>query len=75
MKSRLCALVEFGAPVSVAAAVVLDDETAVLSFIEQEPTILKGQDNESILGYAIHIWRPEIIRSRLHNGAEPNVEN
>lgn len=69
------ALIEIGAPVSTAAAVVLDDEQAVLRFIEQEPAILKGQDSESILGYAIHIWRPNIIRCLLQHGAEPNAEN
>ena len=69
------ALIEFGAPLSVAAAVILDDEEAVQRFVEQDPDILKDQHNESILGYAIHTWRPGIIRCLVDNGAEPNAEN
>ena len=37
--------------------------------------MLKNQAGEGILGYAIHVWRPKIIRCLLRNGAQPNSEN
>ena len=51
-------LVLHGAPMTIEAAIVLEDVEALRGFLTDDPALLDGQGHESPLGYAIHAWRP-----------------
>lgn len=68
-------LVRHGAPITIAAAVVLEDVEALEGFVANDPALLDGQGHESPLGYAIHAWRPASLRCLIQSGARPNAEN
>lgn len=68
-------LVRHGAPMTVEAAIVLEDLAALGRFAASDPGIFDGQEHESALGYAIHAWRPAALRCLIDAGARPNREN
>ncbi|MDE0660288.1 MAG: ankyrin repeat domain-containing protein [Gammaproteobacteria bacterium] len=68
-------LVRHGAPMTLEAAIVLEDLQALRGFLASDPTHLYGQDHESPLGYAIHAWRPASLRCLIEAGARPSAEN
>lgn len=69
------ALVEHGAPMTVEAAIVLEDLQALRDAVASDSAILDGQDHESALGYAIHAWHPASLRCLIECGAQPNAKN
>ena len=69
------ALVEHGAPMTVEAAIVLEDLQALRDAVASDSAILDGQDHESALGYAIHAWHPASLRCLIESGAQPNAKN
>ena len=68
-------LLAYGALKSLEAAIVTEDLPLLSEFIENDPTLLNGQDHESPLGYAIHVWRPKSLYRLLELGARPNAAN
>ena len=68
-------LVEHGAPMTVEAAVVLEDLQAIRDCVASDTAVLDGQDHESALGYAIHAWHPASLRCLIQSGAQPNPKN
>ena len=68
-------LVRHGAPMTIEAAIVLEDLQALRGFLASDPTRLDGQGHESPLGYAIHAWRPASLRCLIEAGARPSTEN
>ena len=68
-------LVDHGAPMTIEAAIVLEDLQALGGFVAADPASLDGQDHESALGYAIHAWHPASLRRLIELGARPNSEN
>ena len=68
-------LVEHGAPMTVEAAVVLEDLQAIRDCVASDAAVLDGQDHESALGYAIHAWHPASLRCLIQSGARPNAKN
>lgn len=68
-------LVRHGAPMTVEAAVVLEDLAAIREFVARDSALLDGQDHESALGYAIHAWRPASLRCLIQSGARPSAKN
>lgn len=69
------ALIAHGAEWTIEAAIVLDDPDRVEAFVSENESTLDGQDHESPLGYAIHVWRPEVLRRLLALGAKPSKAN
>ena len=69
------ALVEYGAAMTVEAAIVLEDLQALRDAVASDSAILDGQDHESALGYAIHAWHPASLRCLIESGAQPNAKN
>ena len=69
------ALISYGAHESLESAIVLERLLQIDDAIVREPDLLAGQDHESPLGYAIHVWRPASLRRLLELGAKPNSEN
>ena len=69
------ALVEHGAPMTVEAAILLEDLQAVRDAVAGDAGLLDGQDHESALGYAIHAWHPASLRCLIESGAQPNEKN
>lgn len=69
------ALVRHGAPMTVEAAIVLEDLQAIRDAVASDPALLDGQDHESALGYAIHAWHPASLRCLIELGAQPNAKN
>ena len=69
------ALVRHGAPMTIEAAIVLEDLEALGGFVAADPASLDGQDHESALGYAIHAWHPASLRCLIEAGARPDPEN
>ena len=69
------ALISYGAHESLESAIVLERLLQIDDAIAREPDLLAGQDHESPLGYAIHVWRPASLRRLLELGAKPNSEN
>lgn len=68
-------LLASGAEKSLEAAIVTEDLSLISEFIERDPARLDGQDHESPLGYAIHVWRPKSLYRILELGARPNNAN
>ncbi|MDE0192186.1 MAG: ankyrin repeat domain-containing protein [Gammaproteobacteria bacterium] len=68
-------LVGNGAPMTIEAAIVLEDLQAIRGFVASDGAMLDGQDHESALGYAIHAWHPASLRCLIQSGARPNAEN
>ena len=68
-------LVRHGAPITLEAAIVLEDVEAIAGFVADDPALLHGQDHESPIGYAIHAWRPASLCCLIQAGARPNAEN
>lgn len=68
-------LARHGAPMTIEAAIVLEDLQALRRLVASDPTRLGGQDHESPLGYAIHAWRPASLRCLIEAGARPSAEN
>ncbi len=68
-------LVGHGAPMSIEAAIVLEDLQAIRGFVARDAALLDGQDHESALGYAIHAWHPTSLRCLIQSGARPNAKN
>ena len=68
-------LVGHGAPMTIEAAIVLEDLQAIRSFVASDAAMLNGQDHESALGYAIHAWHPASLRCLIQSGARPNAMN
>lgn len=64
-----------GAEKSLEAAIVTEDLPLISEIIERDSTRLDGQDHESPLGYAIHVWRPRSLYRLLELGARPNDAN
>jgi ankyrin repeat protein len=69
------ALLAHGGVMTLFAAIVLNDEAAVLRLIDSNPDALKGQSHDTALGYAIHTWKPDMLECLLKLGARPNEEN
>jgi len=68
-------LVGHGAPMTIEAAIVLEDLQAIRGFVASDGAMLDGQDHESALGYAIHTWHPASLRCLIQSGARPNAKN
>lgn len=68
-------LLASGAENSLEAAIVTEDLPLISEIIERGSTRLDGQDHESPLGYAIHVWRPRSLYRLLELGARPNDAN
>ena len=68
-------LVGHGAPMTIEAAIVLEDLQALRGFVASDAAVLHGQDHESALGYAIHTWHPASLRYLIRLGARPNAKN
>ena len=68
-------LVAHGAPMTIEAAIVLEDLQALRGFVASDAAVLDGQDHESALGYAIHAWHPASLRCLIQMGAQPNAKN
>ena len=68
-------LVRHGAPITLEAAIVLEDLDALRRFVADAPALLDGQHHESPLGYAIHAWRPASLSCLIQSGAKPNADN
>lgn len=69
------ALVRHGAPMTIEAAIVLEDLQAIRDAVASDPALLDGQGHESALGYAIHAWHPASLRCLIQLGAQPNAKN
>jgi len=68
-------LVAQGAPMTLEAAIVLEDLEAMRESVAGDPARLEGQDHESALGYAIHAWHPPSLRCLIQLGARPSATN
>lgn len=68
-------LLSHGASNSLESAIVTEDLPLLSELIERDPARLDGQDHESPLGYAIHVWRPKSLFRLLELGARPNAAN
>ncbi len=68
-------LIRHGAPITIEAAIVLEELDALRRFVADDPALLDGQHHESPLGYAIHAWRPASLRCLIQSGAKPNADN
>ena len=68
-------LVGHGAPMTIEAAIVLEDLQAIRDCVAGDAAVLDGQDHESALGYAIHAWHPASLRCLIQSGARPNAKN
>lgn len=68
-------LVGHGAPMTLEAAIVLEDLQAIRDAVASDAALLDGQDHESALGYAIHAWHPASLRCLIQSGAQPNAKN
>lgn len=68
-------LVGQGAPMTIEAAIVLEDLQALRDCVARHAAVLDGQDHESALGYAIHAWHPASLRCLIQMGARPNTKN
>ena len=68
-------LVGHGAPMTIEAAIVLEDLQAIRGFVATDAAMLDGQAHESALGYAIHAWHPASLRCLIQSGAQPNAKN
>lgn len=68
-------LISFGASESLESAIVLERLSQIDDAVAREPDLLKGQDHESALGYAIHVWRPKSLRRLIELGAKPSSQN
>ena len=68
-------LVGHGAPMTIEAAIVLEDLQALRGFVASDAAVLDGQDHESALGYAIHAWHPASLRCLIQSGGRPNAKN
>ncbi len=69
------ALVGHGAPMTLEAAIVLEDLQSIREAVASDAALLDGQDHESALGYAIHAWHPASLRCLIQLGAQPNAKN
>ena len=69
------ALVGQGAPMTLEAAIVLEDLQSIRDAVASDAALLHGQDHESALGYAIHAWHPASLRCLIQLGAQPNAKN
>ena len=68
-------LVGHGAPMTIEAAIVLEDLQAIRDHVTSDAAVLDGQDHESVLGYAIHAWHPASLRCLIQSGTRPNAKN
>lgn len=68
-------LLSHGASNSLESAIVTEDLPLLSEIVERGSARLDGQDHESPLGYAIHVWRPKSLFRLLELGARPNAAN
>lgn len=69
------ALLAHGAEMTLPAAIVLEDLDLVRQLAARDPAVLSGQDHDTPLGYAIHVWRPRALACLIDLGARPNAAN
>lgn len=68
-------LIQFGADETLPAAIIRSNLSLIRELVEQDPTVLEGQDHTSAIGYAIHTWRPESLKQLLQLGGLLNERN
>lgn len=68
-------LIEFGAEETLPAAIIRSNLSLIPQLVEQDRTVLEGQDHTSAIGYAIHTWRPESLKQLLQLGGVLDERN
>ena len=68
-------LLEFGAEETLPAAIIRTNLPRIRELVTQDPTALDGQGHTSMIGYAIHTWRPESLKQLLQLGGVLDERN
>ncbi len=68
-------LVDAGAEYGIRTAIALNDETRTETLLDEDPSLVNERENFGAIDYAIHTWKPEIIKLLVTRGCELTDED
>lgn len=71
----LQSLVEAGAEYDIRTAIALDDADRVTTLLINDPSLVNSREDFGPIDYAIHTWKPNIIKLLIQHGCELTDED
>ena len=71
----LQALVDAGAEYGIRTAIALNDISRVKALLGEDPSLVHSRDDHGPIDYAIHTWKPDLIKLLIQRGRELTEED